>query len=145
MQKVTAAVPAQRLKEQTQSGQAVPLQLASGLPRRILSLQCYIQNTDTKPIITSVLLSVFPYAFRERRKRRKEKDQIIKTGSFSPAEELYLGQNKRLYFYFPFVAFLVKEANWKSLVEILVGKANAFSHSYASVTRYFKSCYLEYC
>lgn len=67
-------------------------------------------------------------------KKRKKKDPVIKTVPFSPAEELYLAQTKWFCFHFPFVAFLIRETHWKSLVEILVGKANGFSHSYASVT-----------
>lgn len=71
MQKVTAALPAQGLKEQTQSGHAASLQLALGLSRRILSLRCYKQNIDIKPIISWVLLSIFLYAFGEKKERKK--------------------------------------------------------------------------
>ena len=71
MQKVTAAVPAQGLKEQTQSGHAASLQLALGLSGGILSLQCYTENTDIKPIISWVLLSVFLYALGEKRKEKR--------------------------------------------------------------------------
>lgn len=80
---MTAAVAAQGLKEQTQSGLAASLQLASGLSRRVLSLQCLVQNTDIKPIIGWGLLSAFLYAFRERKARKK--DPIIKTVPFSAA------------------------------------------------------------
>lgn len=69
MQKVTAALPAQGLKEQ--SGHAASLQLALGLSRRILSLRCYKQNIDIKPIISWVLLSIFLYAFGEKKERKK--------------------------------------------------------------------------
>lgn len=81
---MTAAVAAQGLKAQTQSGLAASLQLASGLSRRVLSLQCLVQNTDIKPIIRWCLLSVFLYAFRER-KAGEKKDPIIKTVPFSAA------------------------------------------------------------
>lgn len=80
-QKVTAAVAAQGLKAQTQSGLAASLQLASGLSRRVLSLQCLVQNTDTKPIIRWGLLSAFLYAFRERKERDK-KIQLLKLYHF---------------------------------------------------------------
>lgn len=138
---MTAAVAAWGLKAQTQSGLAAPLQLASGLSRRVLSLQCLVQkNTDIKPIIRWGLLSVFLYAFRERKAGKKI--QLLKLYHFP---QLYLAQTKWFCFLLPCAASLVRETNWKSLVEILAAKANGFSHSYASVTSYFTNCYLELC
>lgn len=74
--------------------------------------------------------------------KKGKKAPVIKTVPFSPAEELYPAVTKWLCFHFPRVAFLLRASNWKSLVEILLGKANGFSHSYTSVTGYLKRCYL---
>lgn len=91
-QEVTAAVAAQGLKAQTQSVMAASLQLASGLSKRV-----FYQNTDIKPIIRWGLLSVFLYAFREK------KDPINKTVPFSA---VLLSTDQMVLFSLPSCVFL---------------------------------------
>jgi len=66
-------MPAQGLKQQTQSGCAPSLQPASGLSGRILPLQRYMHSTDIKPIISPAPLSCFLVCFWVLIKKKKEK------------------------------------------------------------------------